>query len=78
MMTLGIILIVAGVFVALVAVVLSVARMGNTTRQGGAVIIVGPLPIIFASDKQSAKRLLVLSIILVVALIVLLVIQGYF
>ena len=69
---------VAGVLIALVAVVLSVVRTANSTGRGGAVIIVGPLPIIFASDKQSAKMLLVLSVILVVALIVLLVIQGYF
>ncbi|MBO0887971.1 DUF131 domain-containing protein, partial [Candidatus Bathyarchaeota archaeon] len=44
----------------------------------GAVVIVGPIPIIFGSDKQSAKILLALSIILVGALIVLYLVQGYF
>jgi uncharacterized protein (TIGR00304 family) len=78
LVSLGIVLVVAGVLVALVALMLSMARSKTTTGRGGAIVIVGPIPIIFASDKQSAKILLVLSIILVGALIVLFVIQGYF
>ncbi|TMI23265.1 DUF131 domain-containing protein [Candidatus Bathyarchaeota archaeon] len=76
--TLGVILIIAGVLLALFVVILSIAKTDNVKARGGAVVIVGPFPIIFGSDRESAKVLLVLSIVLVAALIVLLLLQGYF
>jgi uncharacterized protein (TIGR00304 family) len=62
----------------LVFVAISLARSGGVKGRGGAVVIIGPFPIIFGTDKQSAKILLVLSIILVGALIALFLVQGYF
>jgi len=53
-------------------------QIGGLKARGGAVVIIGPFPIIFGSDKESAKILLVLSIILVGALIALFLVQGYF
>ncbi len=41
-------------------------------------MIVGPLPIAFGSDKQSAKLLLILAIILVVLLLGLFFVQLLF
>jgi uncharacterized membrane protein len=41
-------------------------------------VIVGPVPIIFGSGKQSARVLLILSIVLVGALIALFLLQEYF
>ncbi len=76
--TLGMILIIAGVLLALFVAILSIAKTDNVKARGGAVVIVGPFPIIFGSDRESAKVLLVLSIVLVAALIVLLLLQGYF
>ena len=78
LVTLGLILIVAGFILALFVMIISLARTGNFKGRGGAVVIVGPFPIIFGSDRQSAKVLLVLSIVLVAALIVLFLVQGYF
>jgi len=72
------ILIIAGVLLALFVAILSIAKADNVKARGGAVVIVGPFPIIFGSDRESAKVLLVLSIVLVAALIVLLLLQGYF
>jgi len=78
LVSLGTILIVAGMFLALFVIVVSLARSGGLKARGGAVVIIGPFPIIFGSDKESAKILLVLSIILVGALIALFLVQGYF
>ncbi len=72
------ILIIAGVLLALFVAAVSSAKTSNVKARGGAVVIVGPFPIIFGSDKESAKVLLVFSIVLVAALIVLLLLQGYF
>jgi len=60
-------------FIAMIWLVLSGVRGGNgkgKVRGAGAVII-GPIPIIFGTDKESVKFILVLSIILVALLLVL-------
>ena len=68
--TLGFMLIFVGVVIFLLATVLINLKRGGTgkTKSGG-VIIVGPIPIIFGSDKKSIKDILVLSAILASALI---------
>jgi len=76
--TLGTILIVAGVVLAGIVVLASLAKPGTGKTRGGAVIMVGPFPIIFGSDKQSARVLLILSIVLVGALIALFLLQEYY
>ncbi len=53
--TLGMILIIAGVLLALFVVILSIAKTDNVKARGGAVVIVGPFPIIFGSDRESAR-----------------------
>ena len=63
----GVLLIFIGFIVAIVA--LAFSSRGTTGKaKGGAVLIVGPFPIIFGSDKESARTLLILAIILVVIL----------
>lgn len=63
----GALLIFIGFIVAIVALALSTRGRTGKAR-GGAVLIVGPFPIIFGSDKESARTLLILAIILVVIL----------
>jgi len=58
-------------FVAVVLLALRGARGGKGKVKGGGVVIIGPIPIIFGTDKQSVKIILVLSIILVALLLVL-------
>ncbi len=58
-----------GVALAMISVLTSLFRRGKLRGRGGAVVIIGPFPIIFGSDKQSAKVLLILAIILVALLI---------
>jgi uncharacterized membrane protein len=77
LVSIGMIMILAGVVLVVLIAVVSLAKSSGRNARGGAVIIVGLFPIIFGSDKQSAKVLLVLSIILVGALIFLFLLEGY-
>ena len=73
---LGIILIFAGTIVILVAIILfflSSVRGEGKVRGSGAIII-GPFPIIFGSDKESIKTVLLLSLTLTILLIIVMVI----
>ena len=67
---LGIALVFAGILVTLTAVVLlfisSVRGKGEV--KGGGAIIIGPFPIIFGTDEESIKTVLLLSITLTILL----------
>lgn len=67
----GIALILVGFVVVLVAVALlffASMKGGGKIRGGGAVVI-GPFPIVFGTDKESVKLLLILSIALIALLL---------
>jgi uncharacterized protein (TIGR00304 family) len=69
--TLGIALVFAGVLIIIVAVILlSVSGAKKGKVKGGGAIIVGPVPIIFGTDKESLKTVLLLSLALTVMLVV--------
>ena len=57
-------------FIAMIWLVLSGARGGKARVKGGGAIIIGPIPIVFGTDKESVKIILILSIVLVVLLLV--------
>lgn len=67
---LGIALIFAGILITLIAVVLlfvsGVREKGGV--KGGGAIVIGPFPIIFGTDKESIKIVLLLSITLTILL----------
>lgn len=69
----GLILALAGFAISLLAVLLLLvlSTRGKGRVKGGGVIIIGPIPIIFGTDKQSVKIILILSVILVALLLVL-------
>lgn len=73
---LGIVLIFAGMLVILVAILLLfiTSIKGKEKARGGGAIIIGPFPIIFGTDKESIKTVLLLSITLTILLIVMMVI----
>jgi uncharacterized protein (TIGR00304 family) len=52
-------------FIAMLWLVLSNVRSEKDKVRGGGAVIIGPIPIIFGTDKETVKILLVLSIILV-------------
>jgi uncharacterized protein (TIGR00304 family) len=68
---LGIALVFVGVLVIIIGVILvsgSGARKGKV-KSGGAILI-GPIPIIFGTDKKSLKTVLLLALALTVMLVV--------
>jgi len=78
---LGLLLVLAGFAVTFVAILLlffSALKGGGKIRGGGAVII-GPFPIVFGTDKESVKILLILSIILITLLLIFMLfsVQGF-
>jgi uncharacterized protein (TIGR00304 family) len=43
---------------------------GNSKVRGGGVIMIGPIPIIFGTDKKSIKSVLLLALALTILLII--------
>jgi uncharacterized protein (TIGR00304 family) len=56
-------------FVAVILLTIKSARGGTRTR-GAGILLIGPIPIIFGTDHDSAKILVVLAIILMVVVLV--------
>ena len=73
---LGVILVFAGILITLIAVILlfisSIREKGKV--KGGGAIIIGPFPIIFGTDKESVRTVLLLSITLGILLVIVIVI----
>lgn len=78
MVLVGMLLILLGFLVIFLAILLSFLRILKSRKEefkvekhGGAVVMIGPFPIVFASDPKTAKVLIILAIILTTILIVL-------
>ena len=69
--SLGIILIAVGIIIVILAVLLSIGKTENAKVKGAGVIMIGPIPIIFGSDKKSVKTIAALALALTIAFIVL-------
>ncbi len=68
---LGIALIFIGVLIIIIAVILISVSGGKKSKvKGGGAILIGPIPIIFGTDKKSLKTVLLLSLALTVMLVV--------
>ena len=68
---LGVTLIFVGVLIIIIAVILlSVSGAGKGDVKGGGAIIIGPVPIIFGTNKKSLKTVLRLSLALTAMLVV--------
>jgi uncharacterized protein (TIGR00304 family) len=68
---LGIALIFVGVLIIVIAVILlSISGAKKGKVKGGGAILIGPIPIIFGTDKKSLKTVLLLSLALTVLLVV--------
>jgi len=69
--TLGVALVFAGVLIIVGAfILLSISSAKKGKVKGGGAIIIGPVPIIFGTDKESLKTVLLLSLALTVMLVV--------
>jgi len=71
LVSLGFTIIIVGFAVAFVAVLLMAIRSGRAGDKvkGGGAILVGPIPIVFGTDRESMKIILILAIILTVILV---------
>ena len=68
---LGIALIFVGALIIIVAVILlSISGAKKGKVKGGGAIMIGPIPIIFGTDKESLRTVLLLSLALTVMLVV--------
>lgn len=68
----GFALVIIGFILAFVAVILlAVKSSGGTNKtRGGGVLLIGPIPIIFGTDRESTKVLMILAIVLIVIVLV--------
>jgi len=75
----GSILVFAGFVIAFIAVLLMVfmSVRGRGRVRGGGAVIIGPFPIIFGTDKESVRVLLLLSIALIVLILIVMVLSHY-
>ena len=69
------VLIVAGMFL----IIFSTAREGGETKrvEGGGVVIVGPLPIVFGTGERITKSLVILAIVLMIFALAMFLIMNY-
>ena len=76
---LGVILVFAGFIIAFFAVILLflTTTRGKGKIKGGGAVIIGPFPIVFGTDKESVKILLLLSMALIILILVTMVIFHY-
>jgi uncharacterized protein (TIGR00304 family) len=67
----GLLIAVGGVALAIVAIFGAILKSARGTGQirGGGVIMIGPVPIVFGTDKESAHMLILLGIVLMIALL---------
>jgi uncharacterized protein (TIGR00304 family) len=73
----GLLLALAGFAIAVLAIFAVILRSARGTRQvrGGGVVMIGPVPIVFGTDRESARVLIVLGIVLTVVLLLLTLLQ---
>lgn len=62
----GILVVFVGIAIILLATFLSAKKDRNAKAQGGGVVMVGPIPIIFGSDAKWASIAAILAIMLII------------
>ncbi len=75
----GILLIFTGFLIAFIAVVLLffMTVRGKGKIKGGGSVIIGPFPIVFGTDEESVRALLLLAIALIVLVLVVMAFYYY-
>jgi len=72
LITLGILITFVGFFIVFFAVIYGIFKSsskGEAKAEGGGVIIIGPIPIVFGSSQKVAKIVMILAIILLIVAI---------
>ena len=74
----GIALVIVGIVVIVAAII--VASMGGAKKgkvRGAGVIMIGPIPIIFGTDKKSVKTVLALALALTIVVLIILILNYW-
>lgn len=69
----GLLIFLAGFAIGILAIFVAILRSARGTGRvsGGGVVMIGPVPIVFGTDKESARILILLGIVLTIALLLL-------
>lgn len=74
---LGFALIILGLVISLIAaLMMALGGLRGRRVRGGGLIMIGPIPIIFGTDREAAKILIILSIVLIIAALAFIVALG--
>jgi uncharacterized protein (TIGR00304 family) len=67
----GLLLTLAGFAIAIVAIFITILRSARGTGKirGGGIVMIGPVPIVFGTDKESVRILILLGIVLMIVLL---------
>ncbi|MGA3404551.1 MAG: DUF131 domain-containing protein [Candidatus Bathyarchaeia archaeon] len=70
---------IAGILLALAAVTLMIlsGKKGADRARGGGILLIGPVPIIFGTDRESATFLILLAIALIAIVMVLMILPYW-
>lgn len=74
----GIALVVVGIIVIVAAIIL--ASIGGTKKgkvHGAGVVMIGPIPIIFGTDKKSVKAVLALALVLTIVVLIIIAVDYW-
>jgi uncharacterized protein (TIGR00304 family) len=74
----GIALVFVGIIIIIIAIIMASMRgTGKGKVKGAGVIMIGPIPIIFGTDKSSVKTVLALALALTIALVIAMVVYYW-
>ncbi len=69
--TVGVILVIVGIAVIVAVIILASVRGGGKSKvRGGGVVMIGPIPIIFGTDKKSVKEAVSLALALMIVVLI--------
>ena len=76
----GFILIIFGFVLAVAAMILLAFRSapGSEKTRAAGVLLIGPIPIVFGTDKGSVKGLMILAIVLILVVLIIMVLPYLF
>lgn len=75
---LGTILIFIGFILVFIAMVIWIILSSGEKVRGGGIIMIGPFPLIFGTDRESVKLLVLLVIILMIIMVALILVPTIF
>jgi uncharacterized protein (TIGR00304 family) len=75
----GLVLVIVGFVIAFIAIILVAVkgREGPNRNRGAGILLIGPIPIIFGTDRESVRILLVLAIVLIIVFLALMLIPLF-